>query len=354
MGHVQKRFVSSAAKLASVTLSSLKSFPPKEAVAAGSSKSFSPEVWTALQPPPPSAFTALAHRIGLGNILEVKDLQQACTHPSILALHAKHTPSTPLPAVNGNLAVLGNSLLGLFASEFLNASYPHLPTRVLKAAVSGYVGQMTCASVARDIGAASLLRWNRMPPSPLRPAVMHYDALGSIPRALTALIYQQRSLPTARSFVHSFFLSRDIDIRSMIKFRDPKVNLVETVAKFGREKPVSRLLKETGRHSNSPVFIVGIYSGADKLGEGFGSSLRMAEYRAAEDSLQRLYLTRTPPELLQLPTSTFVGEQGDIFSMSEQGPYAPGDLGESEVLLGSAGRSSMKPPLTRREGVYAS
>lgn len=40
-----------------------------------------------------------------------------------------------------------------------------------------------------------------------------------------------------------------------------------------------RLLKETGRFSNSPVFVVGIYSGQDKLGEGFGSSLKMAEYR---------------------------------------------------------------------------
>ena len=41
----------------------------------------------------------------------------------------------------------------------------------------------------------------------------------------------------------------------------------------------SRLLKETGRYSISPVFVVGIYSGADKLGEGFGSSLKMAEFR---------------------------------------------------------------------------
>lgn len=40
-----------------------------------------------------------------------------------------------------------------------------------------------------------------------------------------------------------------------------------------------RLLKETGRHSISPVFVVGAYSGVDKLGEGFGSSLKMAEYR---------------------------------------------------------------------------
>lgn len=40
-----------------------------------------------------------------------------------------------------------------------------------------------------------------------------------------------------------------------------------------------RLLKETGRFSNSPVFVVGIYSGNEQLGEGFGSSLNMAEYR---------------------------------------------------------------------------
>jgi len=40
-----------------------------------------------------------------------------------------------------------------------------------------------------------------------------------------------------------------------------------------------RLLKETGRYSNSPIFVVGIFSGLDKLGEGFGSSLKMAEYQ---------------------------------------------------------------------------
>ena len=44
---------------------------------------------------------------------------------------------------------------------------------------------------------------------------------------------------------------------------------------------LDRLLKETGRFSNSPVYVVGVYSGADKLGEGFGSSLKMAEFRVS-------------------------------------------------------------------------
>ena len=40
-----------------------------------------------------------------------------------------------------------------------------------------------------------------------------------------------------------------------------------------------RLLRETGRLSSTPIFVVGVFTGKDKLGEGFGSSLKMAEYR---------------------------------------------------------------------------
>lgn len=122
-----------------------------------------------------------------------------------------------------------------------------------------------------------------------------------------------------------------------------------------------RLLKETGRFSNSPIFIVGIYSGVDKLGEGFGSSLKMAEYRvcnspfyhstliivvlaqAAEDALHRLYLTRTPSDLLQLPSSTF-DPQGNIYKPGPVANYTPGVLGETEILYASSGRSGIIAP----------
>ena len=69
---------------------------------------------------------------------------------------------------------------------------------------------------------------------------MHDDALASVPRAITGLIYQQRSLLSARQFVHSYFLSRQVDLQGMIKFVDPKDSLLEMVRKFGRERPVSR------------------------------------------------------------------------------------------------------------------
>lgn len=125
-------------------------------------------------------------------------------------------------------------------------------------------------------------------------------------------------------------------------------------------------MKETGRFSNSPVYVVGIYSGADQLGEGFGSSLKMAEFRvgpqltfvhffysfflilctqAAEDALHRLYLTRQPSHLIQLPTSTFPEGTGSIFEVQGMGAsYSPGEFSDVETLYGSSDRTGMLSP----------
>ncbi|EIW79246.1 ribonuclease III [Coniophora puteana RWD-64-598 SS2] len=399
-----RRVYSSAAtatKLA-IAASHVKNFPPKEAIvpiaqprskSARSSKSpripntnaafpgsfFNAAEWASLQPPPSTAVSAFAHRTGLADILPADTLETtlrtACTHSSFLSLHSRYYPTSPAPVHNANLSTLGNTLLGLFASEYIHASYPHLPLRVLKASVSAYVGPLTCASIAQEMGAVSLLRWYRRSNTPNAPALLHSDALASIPRALVALIFTHGSIDAARKFAHSFFLSREVDLRAMIKFRNPKRALLETVDKFGRERPKSRLLKETGRFSQSPVFVVGIYSGQDKLGEGFGSSLKMAEYRAAEDSLHRLYLTCTPPHLLSLPSSTLptsfprslASLASNISAASSQPPasseltpdpnapvfaeedafeaaYVPGPLGEPEVLYASGGKSGVVMP----------
>ncbi|KAH8116278.1 ribonuclease III [Phellopilus nigrolimitatus] len=343
MAQAVKSLASRAAQIASTPASSLRQFPPKEAIFnATQPVHFSPEVWANLQKPPASALAAFAHRIGLAKVVHNSDeILQACTHSSYPSFYATHNPGEATLHSNANLSTTGNSLLGLFATEYLHAAYPHLPTRVLKAAVSAYVGPLTCATIAKEMGATPLLRWNRPDPvSPVPNPVTLTDALATIPRALTALVYQSRSLPTARKFVHSYFLSRDVDLRPLLKFRDPKMALSRTVSKFQRDRPISRLLRETGRMSNSPLFVVGIYSGADKLGEGFGSSLKMAEYRAAEDSLHRLYLTRTPLDMLSLPTDTFA-TQGSVYETREEEgsrTYVPGEIGELEVIYASKDR----------------
>ncbi|KAL9713704.1 54S ribosomal protein L3 mitochondrial [Leucoagaricus gongylophorus] len=342
---VSRHLATAAARLPSVAASNLPRFPPQQSLYEKSDipkPAFDSEAWAAAQPPPPSALIAFAHRLGLSTVMSTPEtVQMTCTHTSFIHLHRRVYPDAPRPVTNDQLSTLGNALMGMFASEFVHAAYPYLPTKVWKVAVAAYVGSLTCATIAREMGATPLLRWHRIPKDGSLPATMHDDALASIPRAITGLIYQQRSLPSARQFVHSYFLSRQIDLQGMLKFVEPKKALLEMVRKFGREKPVSRLLKETGRFSNSPVYVVAIFSGADKLGEGSGSSLKMAEYRAAEDALHRVYLTRTPDDLIQLPSSTFPLGLGDVFRLGPEGTYTAPEVVMAEITHAS-GKSGVR------------
>lgn len=168
MQRAYKRFARTKLPVPSMSLSPPSSghlFPPADFLDSSAKTGFVSH-WDKMQPPPNSALVALAHRIGIASIFPSEDeiplmIRQACTHPSFARDHRVLYPEESVPPTNGMLSSLGNSLMGLFAAEHLNASYPHLPTRVLKAAVGAYVGHQTCTNVAQEIGVAPLLRWHR-------------------------------------------------------------------------------------------------------------------------------------------------------------------------------------------------
>jgi large subunit ribosomal protein L44 len=86
-----------------------------------------------------------------------------------------------------------------------------------------------------------------------------------------------------REFVVNQILSRSVDIQQhidmFVKMKQPRMLLNNIASKLSQPKPVSRLLKESGRASVAPVFIVGMYVDSQKIGEGYGSSIAMAETR---------------------------------------------------------------------------
>lgn len=85
-------------------------------------------------------------------------------------------------------------------------------------------------------------------------------------------------------------MSRQLNMASLIQFRTPTKDLSRLCAREGFEPPVARILSETGRLSRHPVFIVGVFSGKEKLGEGAGASLDEARTRAAVAALKGWYL----------------------------------------------------------------
>lgn len=246
---------------------------------------------------------------------------------------------------NESLAVLGADLLAYYISEHLICHYPRLPMDVLLAAVSAYVGPKALAQIAKEWGVDAAaepggevdpgflqlarvlpgedpslaLGPNAGRPNEEKPwrrglssrvvyddefgqvrkslnvedhssATTLEDASASFVRAVVGAIYLHAGRPTVKRFVQNHFQSRTLNLSTLFSFTAPTRDLSRLCLREAFESPVARLESETGRLSRHPVFVVGVYSGRDKLGEGAGASLDEARVRAATAALKGWYL----------------------------------------------------------------
>ncbi|KAE8452623.1 hypothetical protein EG329_013882 [Mollisiaceae sp. DMI_Dod_QoI] len=242
---------------------------------------------------------------------------------------------------NASLAQLGGSIMSYHVAEYLLCTYPRLPMTVVFAAAYAYNGPKTLALIAQEWGVETaaapgsevdpgLLQFSKMNPgtkidefgASTRPDYSAFyrrgissrnvydDEFGDrIPRerepyeplsteqayagfvkAVVGSVFLHAGRDAAKRFVKQHILSRHLDIASLFQFNLPERELARLCAREEFEHPVARILSETGRYSRSPVFVVGIYSGTDKLGEGAGASLVEAKIRASVAALKAWYL----------------------------------------------------------------
>lgn len=116
------------------------------------------------------------------------------------------------------------------------------------------------------------------------------DACARFVQAVMGAVYLHRGKNAAKLFFKEHILSRHLNVGKMFEFKQPTRDLSKLCAREGFESPVARILSETGRLSRHPVFIVGVFAGREKLGEGAGSSLNEARIRAAVGALKGWYL----------------------------------------------------------------
>lgn len=146
---------------------------------------------------------------------------------------------------------------------------------------------------------------------PSLPAHMNYGttdtrtvaekAHATFVRALLGAVYTHCGREAAKSMVRAHVLSRTLDLERLFAFKLPTVELAKLCAREDFEAPTAHLLAETGRASRTPVFVVGIYSGRDKLGEASGANLDAARWKAAINSLKAWYLY-SPGEHVRMPS----------------------------------------------------
>ena len=125
-------------------------------------------------------------------------------------------------------------------------------------------------------------------------------------RALMGAVYLHAGRKAAYNFFNAHVYSRHLDVSKLFEFRQPTRDLSKLCAREGFESPIARILSETGRKSRTPVFVVGVFAGKDKLGEGAGASLDEARIRAAVAALKGWYLYS--PLEVRVPSQTESGK----------------------------------------------
>ena len=126
--------------------------------------------------------------------------------------------------------------------------------------------------------------------APGRTRVSPSDAASGFVRAVFGAVYLHGGRAAAKAFFNAHIASRQLDVARLFEFRQPTRDLSKLCAREGFEAPIARILSETGRHSRTPVFVVGVFSGSEKLGEGSGGSLAEARIRACIAALKGWYL----------------------------------------------------------------
>lgn len=308
-----------------------------------------------LPSPPPSRaaesakLAALHARLSLSSRIPLQTLARA-----LITASADSNPNFN----NANLAYLGSTILNYHVLEYLLCKWPRLPTAILYETLRAYAGRDCLQMVARRWGleeAAApgeevdpgLLQWSTAgelvsktrwgyvrseeerwglhrrgmssrvvldddfgdlvdPPSGGEDAIREHrqsEAFSSAVQAVIGTIYTHCGREASKAFVQSHILSRQFDPSALFHFKLPTRELAMLCAREGFEPPLARLESETGRASRTPVFVVGIYSGTEKLGEGAGASLDMARRKASMNALKAWYLY-SPGAKVRVPSDT--------------------------------------------------
>ncbi|TVY34412.1 54S ribosomal protein L3, mitochondrial [Lachnellula subtilissima] len=292
-----------------------------------------------------SKLAALHARLNLSQKLPLQTMARTLVDPSA---------DSNADFNNAALSNLGGSIMSYHVSEWLLCTYPRLPMTVLFAAAYAYSGPKTLQMVGKEWGVETAaapgeevdpgyLQFSKLKPGQglqtqvgsIRPdsksyyrrgmssRVVYDDEFGdtvpkqaendlplptehayaSFVKAVVGSVYLHSGSAAAKTFVTNHILSRYLQIASLFQFREPVRELSRLCAREGFEYPVARIMSETGRRSRHPVFVVGIFSGADKLGEGAGPSLGEARTRACVHALKAWYLyspgsnVRVPSEM---------------------------------------------------------
>ena len=226
--------------------------------------------------------SALAHRLGYAPET-LPSLPTALTHRSALPEQTQALSG----AHNGRLAVVGHASLLHYTRESLFRSYPNLDGTHLIDLSNFLTNVDALVELAEHLGIPELMRTIHKLYNPTKTILIERGVC-----AIIGCLYIDQGPEAAKKFVEDVVLAqlKGKDLTELIKLQHPKYMLQTILKESGKPPPVSRLVRESGRATHLPSYVVAVFSGDRCLGEGAGTSLKRAEQAAISAALMKHFL----------------------------------------------------------------
>ena len=204
-------------------------------------------------------------------------LDTALTHRSFL------NENKSVKEHNERLEFLGDAVLELVATEYLYTNYPN-PEGELTNWRSALVKTETISDVSRDLGVEEYLLMSKGESKSFGRS--RQLLLANAFEAISGSIYMDQGYEAARDFITKNLLTRlDYIIKEKL-YIDPKSEFQELVQEHDGITPRYEVLREEGPDHNKK-FLVGVFVGETKWGEGTGASKQAAQQAAAVNAVKK-------------------------------------------------------------------
>lgn len=204
-------------------------------------------------------------------------LEEALTHSSYANEHA-------LAKFNERLEFLGDAVLELCVSEELFLSRPDWDEGRMTDARTAIVREESLARWGRQIGLVGSLRLGRSLGSP--SSLRSQSVLGDAAEAVIGAVYLDGGLDAAKK------IAREVmelcgTAAEVVQSKDPKSRLQELLQAEGRRPPSYSLVARSGPDHDARFTVELSLDDGQVWSSGTGSSIKAAEFRAAEEALRK-------------------------------------------------------------------
>jgi len=186
---------------------------------------------------------------------------------------------------NERLEFLGDAVLELAVTEELYNRYPNYEEGTLTSLRAALVNYQMMATVAREINLGKFLFLSRGESKDKGRA--REVILANAMEAMIGAIYLDANYKTAKKHIVQFVLAHLDEVFKKGLYKDAKSEYQEKTQSEFKITPTYKVLNENGPDHNKE-FIVGVFLGHKKTGEGRGFSKQEAEIEAAKSALEKI------------------------------------------------------------------